>query len=109
MAGDRPQALDAELLGYLAEHARPEPDEVQQKLIATTQQRTGGASVMQIGNDQAVWFEMLTRAIGARHALEIGTFTGYSALAIARGLAPQGRLICCDVSAEWTSIAQGGA
>jgi caffeoyl-CoA O-methyltransferase len=106
MAGDRPQALDAELLGYLAEHARPEPDEVQQKLIATTQQRTGGASVMQIGNDQAVWFEMLTRAIGARHALEIGTFTGYSALAIARGLAPQGRLICCDVSAEWTSIAQ---
>lgn len=106
MAGDRPQALDPELLGYLAQHARPEPDEIQRRLIDATHERTGRASIMQIGNDQAIWFEMLTRAIGVTHALEIGTFTGYSALAIARGLAPGGRLICCDVSEEWTSIAR---
>jgi caffeoyl-CoA O-methyltransferase len=44
--------------------------------------------------------------MGATRALEIGTFTGYSALAVARGLGPGGRLLCCDVSQEWTSIAR---
>ena len=48
----------------------------------------------------------LTRLLGVRQALEIGTFTGYSALCIARGLAPGGRLVCCDVSEEWTAIAR---
>jgi len=50
--------------------------------------------------------EMLVRAMGAARAVEIGTFTGYSALAVARGLGPGGRLLCCDVSEEWTSIAR---
>jgi caffeoyl-CoA O-methyltransferase len=50
--------------------------------------------------------EMLVRAMGATRAVEIGTFTGYSALAVARGLGPGGRLLCCDVSQEWTSIAR---
>jgi len=50
--------------------------------------------------------EMLVRAMGATRAVEIGTFTGYSALAVARGLGPGGRLLCCDVSEEWTSIAR---
>jgi caffeoyl-CoA O-methyltransferase len=49
---------------------------------------------------------MLTRLVGATFAVEVGTFTGYSALCIARGLAPGGRLICCDVSEEWTAIGQ---
>jgi len=44
------------------------------------------------------------RAIGARSAIEIGTFTGYSALCIARGLPGDGRLLCCDLSEEWTAI-----
>jgi caffeoyl-CoA O-methyltransferase len=48
----------------------------------------------------------LTRLLGVRQALEIGTFTGYSALCIARGLAPGGRLVCCDVSEEWAAIAR---
>jgi caffeoyl-CoA O-methyltransferase len=61
---------------------------------------------MQIGDDQAVLMEMLVRAMGATRAVEIGTFTGYSALAVARGLGPGGRLLCCDVSVEWTSIAR---
>ena len=61
---------------------------------------------MQIGGDQGTFMEILTRALGATLAIEIGTFTGYSALAIARGLGPGGRLICCDVSEEWTAIAR---
>jgi caffeoyl-CoA O-methyltransferase len=48
---------------------------------------------------------MLARLVGARRAVEVGTFTGYSSLCIARGLADGGRLLCCDVSEEWTSIA----
>jgi caffeoyl-CoA O-methyltransferase len=49
---------------------------------------------------------MLTRLLGVRFAVEVGTFTGYSSLAIARGLAPGGRLLCCDVSEEWTALAR---
>jgi predicted O-methyltransferase YrrM len=61
---------------------------------------------MQIGPDQAAFLALLVRTVGARRALEIGTFTGYSALAIARALPADGRLTCCDVSAEWTGIAR---
>ncbi len=59
---------------------------------------------MQIGPDQAAFFDLLIRATGARRALEIGTFTGYSALAVASALPPDGLLVCCDISDEWTSI-----
>jgi caffeoyl-CoA O-methyltransferase len=61
---------------------------------------------MQIGHDQAVFMENLARAMGARQAVEVGTFTGYSSLALARGMGPEGRLLCCDVSEEWTAIAR---
>jgi caffeoyl-CoA O-methyltransferase len=106
MAIQRAQALDPELIAYLAAHVAPGPDAVQQRLIDATEQRTGHDAKMQIGADQAVWFEILTRAMGVRSALEIGTFTGYSALAIARGLGPEGTLLCCDVSETWTEIAR---
>jgi caffeoyl-CoA O-methyltransferase len=49
---------------------------------------------------------LLARAVGAKNAVEVGTFTGYSSLAIAYGLPPDGHLLCCDVSEEWTSIAR---
>ena len=49
---------------------------------------------------------ILTRLIGARSAIEIGTFTGYSSICLARGLADDGHLLCCDVSDEWTSVAR---
>jgi caffeoyl-CoA O-methyltransferase len=49
---------------------------------------------------------MLAGLMGARHAIEVGTFTGYSSICVARGLAPGGRLICCDISEEWTSVAR---
>src|SRR6185437_6128946 len=60
---------------------------------------------MQIGADQGQLLTMLARLVGARQAVEVGTFTGYSSLCIARGLADGGQLLCCDVSEEWTSIA----
>jgi caffeoyl-CoA O-methyltransferase len=105
MPRSRADVVDPELADYIAAHSS-HPDEVQQRLMSVTAERTGGAARMQIGGDQGTMFEMLTRAIGARTAIEIGTFTGYSALSIARGLAPGGRLICCDVSEEWTAIAR---
>lgn len=61
---------------------------------------------MQIGADQGALLALLIRLTGARQALEIGTFTGYSALAIAAALPSDGRLLCCDVSEEWTRVAR---
>jgi predicted O-methyltransferase YrrM len=61
---------------------------------------------MQIGPDQGAFLSLLIRLTGARRALEIGTFTGYSALAVAAALPADGRLIACDVSEEWTRIAR---
>jgi caffeoyl-CoA O-methyltransferase len=61
---------------------------------------------MQIGPDQAALMQLLVRATGAKRCLEIGTFTGYSALAVALALPPGGRIVCCDVSKEWTDVAR---
>jgi predicted O-methyltransferase YrrM len=63
-------------------------------------------SEMQIGPDQGQLLGFLARLIGARRALEIGTFTGYSALAVAQALPPNGTIVCCDVSETWTAIAR---
>lgn len=62
--------------------------------------------VMQIGADQGQLMGLLVRLIGARRCLEIGTFTGYSALAVALALPPDGKLITCDVNSEWAAIGQ---
>ncbi len=93
------------MAAYALAHTSP-PDDVQRSLQAVTAERTGGAAGMQIGHDQAVFMENLARAMGARRAVEVGTFTGYSSLALARGMGPEGRLLCCDVSEEWTAIAR---
>jgi predicted O-methyltransferase YrrM len=61
---------------------------------------------MQILPDQGALLALLARVLGARRALEVGTFTGYSALAVAEALPPDGQLITCDVSAEWTDMAR---
>ena len=76
---------------------------VQQRLRAETATLPQGG--MQIGADQGALLSFLVRLIGARRAIEIGTFTGYSALCVATALPAEGRLVCCDVSAEWTRIA----
>jgi predicted O-methyltransferase YrrM len=78
--------------------------DVERRLRAETSRMTQGG--MQIGPDQAAFLALLVRAIGARRALEIGTFTGYSALAVAKALPEGGRLYCCDVSDEWTQVAR---
>jgi caffeoyl-CoA O-methyltransferase len=101
----RSHVVDPQLAEYIAAHSTS-PDSVQRMLMAATEEHTGGHARMQIGGDQGTLFELFTLAIGARTAIEIGTFTGYSALSIARGLGPEGRLICCDVSEEWTAIAR---
>ena len=61
-------------------------------------------AVMQISPEQGALMQMLVRLLGARRTLEVGTFTGYSALVVAEALPADGRLIACDVSAEWTAI-----
>ena len=64
------------------------------------------AAGMQIGEDQTAFMTLMAKLIGAKRAIEIGTFTGMSAIAVARALPPDGELICCDVNEEWTSIAK---
>jgi caffeoyl-CoA O-methyltransferase len=85
----RSQFIDAVIDDYAAAHSAP-PDAHQLGLQRITQEKTGRAAGMQIGDDQAVLMEMLVRAMGGTRAVEIGTFTGYSALAVARGLGPAG-------------------
>jgi caffeoyl-CoA O-methyltransferase len=101
----RSRFTDEAIDEYAADHSTG-PDGVQQRLQAVTAEKTGGAAMMQIGDDQAVLMETIVRAMGARRAIEVGTFTGYSALAVARGLGEGGYLLCCDVSEEWTAIAR---
>jgi caffeoyl-CoA O-methyltransferase len=61
-------------------------------------------AMMQISPEQAAFMQLIVKLLGVRRALEVGTFTGYSALAVAEAMPADGKLIACDVSAEWTSI-----
>jgi caffeoyl-CoA O-methyltransferase len=88
---------------YAAGHSSWGPDDVVHRLRAKTQ-ALGDVAGMQIGDDQGQLLTMMARLVGARRAVEVGTFTGYSSLCIARGLAPGGSLLCCDISEEWTAI-----
>jgi caffeoyl-CoA O-methyltransferase len=80
-------------------------DSVMERLVEETA-ALGDLAQMQIAPDQGAFLTLLVRAVGARAAVEVGTFTGYSAISIARGLPDDGRLLCCDVSEEWTAIAR---
>jgi caffeoyl-CoA O-methyltransferase len=102
MADPKSFFLGADVAEYLIAHGMP-PDEVQRSLIAETA-ALGGISMMQISPEQGAFMTVLTRVLNVQFAVEVGTFTGYSALCIARGLAPGGSLLCCDVSDDWTSI-----
>ncbi len=94
-----------ELHDYVVAHGTP-PGELEQDLAAETQRATGRAAGMQIEPEYAALLTMLTRLVHARHAVEVGTFTGMSSLAIGRGLAEGGRLVCFDISDEYTAIAR---
>ncbi len=97
--------LDAKLYDYVVAHGH-NGDALLQELAAETARKLGRISMMQIAPEQGTLMNLLARAIGARFAVEVGTFTGYSAICVARALPPGGRLLCCDVSEEWTSIAR---
>jgi caffeoyl-CoA O-methyltransferase len=101
---DNPKSffLSPQISEYLIAHGTP-PDALQRRLIAETA-ALGPVAQMQISPEQGALMTVLTRLVGARRAIEVGTFTGYSALCIARGLPDDGGLLCCDVSEEWTSI-----
>jgi caffeoyl-CoA O-methyltransferase len=101
---DRPVLIDPEIAAYVAAHTDP-PDGVLAELRDRTA-RLGSAARMQVSADQGALLTLLTRVAAARNAIEVGTFTGYSAICIARGLQRGGRLLCCDVSEEYTAIAR---
>jgi caffeoyl-CoA O-methyltransferase len=96
--------LSPQLYAYVLAHSTP-PDPLLADLIAETARRFPGDVILQIGPEQGTFMTMLSSLVGARQAVEVGTFTGYSSICLARGLAPGGKLICCDISAEWTALA----
>lgn len=90
---------------YLVAHGTP-PDPLLQDLIEETHSALPRQAGMQIGAEQSAFTTLLTRLIGVRNAVEVGTFTGMSSLSIARGMPDDGRLVCFDVSEEFTAIAR---
>ncbi|MEU7895109.1 DUF2218 domain-containing protein [Nonomuraea sp. NPDC049152] len=104
MRGDAMRIVDPVAEDYVLTHCTP-ADELLQELVATTRDATGDAAGMQISHDEGALLTMLVRMVGARRAIEVGVFTGYSSLCVARALPADGLLLACDVSEEWTSIA----
>jgi caffeoyl-CoA O-methyltransferase len=104
-AGDDVEPVHAVATDYVLAHSE-QPDALLRELAVETREATAGYASMQISHDEGALLTMLVRLVGARTAVEVGTFTGYSSICIARGLAAGGRLIACDVSEEWTAIAR---
>src|SRR5947209_6072730 len=98
-------SLDDRLYGYVCANRSDASDPILQALRDETA-AVGELSRMQISQEQGTLLSVLVGAMGAKSAVEVGTFTGYSSLCIARALPPGGRLICIDASEEWTSIAR---
>ena len=96
-------ALTDELHAYMVDHGARQ-DEVLRRVQAETE-AMGDIAVMQIAPDQGAFMTLLAKLIGARNAIELGTFTGYSAICIARGLEAGGRLVCCEISEEYAETA----
>lgn len=95
--------VDGAIRSYLLEHSIARSD-VHRRLVAETERAIGDLAIMQIAPEQGPFLTLLARMLGARLIVEVGTFTGLSALCLAEGLADGGRLICHDVSEEWVSI-----
>src|SRR3954451_23500116 len=100
--------LTPELAGYVRASSEA-PDDVAADLLAETAamaERGEAPATFQIAPEQGVFMQLLTRALRARQAIEIGTFTGFSALCIARGLPDDGSLLCLDRNEQWTAVAR---
>jgi caffeoyl-CoA O-methyltransferase len=107
MASSDPKGifLSPDLGRYLLAHSTP-PDHILTDLVDETRRAVPERMSMQISADQGRLLTMLVQLSGARSVVEVGTFTGYSSICLARGLPSDGQLLCCDVSEEWTSIAR---
>jgi predicted O-methyltransferase YrrM len=103
--GENMQITDPVVGDYLLRHCTG-ADSLLGHLTAATREATGTAAGMQISAEEGAFLTMLTRMADARYAVEVGVFTGYSSICIARGLAAGGRLLACDTNDEWTSIAR---
>jgi caffeoyl-CoA O-methyltransferase len=101
---DKYITLTPELYDYVVEHGARQDDVLRR--LADETEKLGDIAVMQIAPEQGAFMALLVRAMGASRALELGTFTGYSAICIARGLVDGGTLVTCDISGEWTEIAR---
>jgi predicted O-methyltransferase YrrM len=101
----RNEQISPQLDAYIHEHSTP-PDTLLAELAEETARLFPGELTLPIGPQQGMFMTLLARLMGARAAVEVGTFTGYSSICLARGLAEGGRLLCCDVSEEWTSVAR---
>jgi caffeoyl-CoA O-methyltransferase len=97
--------LPAEINDYLLAHCTP-ADDVLRDLAAETRSAFPGEAGMQVSHDEGELLTLLVKLSGARDAVEVGVFTGYSGLCIARGLPAGGHLLACDVSEEFTSVAR---
>lgn len=99
----RSLSLSADIYRYLQAHALREPA-VLARLRAETEGLSGAE--MQVSPEQGQFMALIVKLIGARRCLEIGTYTGYSSLAVALALPEDGRVVTCDVSEEWTAVAR---
>jgi caffeoyl-CoA O-methyltransferase len=97
--------VDPALDEYLLAHSTA-PDDLLRDLAAETRESFGDAAGMQISSDEGALLALLVRMVRARRAVEVGVFTGYSSIWIARALPVDGRLLACDVSREWTAVAE---
>lgn len=97
--------LSDALYGYVLDHSNPRDEPVSARLAATTVERFGVLGAMNIGADQGRFMEALVAITGARTVVEVGTFTGMSALWLAQGLADDGRLTCFELSDEYHATA----
>ncbi|WP_329179311.1 O-methyltransferase [Streptomyces sp. NBC_01477] len=95
--------LTPELYGYVLDH-NPPLDPIERELIEVTHRSLADVSGMQTAEEQGPLLAFLVRLTGARQIVEVGTFTGFSALSMARALPADGRLIACDISEEWTAV-----
>ncbi|MCB0953940.1 MAG: class I SAM-dependent methyltransferase, partial [Microthrixaceae bacterium] len=102
--GGKGITLTDEMTEYLVAHSDPPRSDVHDRLIAATAEAMGDLSIMQVAPEQGPWLTFMARLLGAGRAVEVGTFTGYSALCIAEGLGSAGRLSCFDISAEFVDV-----
>lgn len=102
--GNRTLTIDDRLYEYILDVGVDESEllrELREETFASVE-----FSVMQISPEQGQFITLLMRLIGARRAIELGTYTGYSSICIAQGLPDDGELICCDMQEQWTNVAK---